>query len=69
MAHWRKTEPELDEMNNLIAQHPGMTAAELAEKLGVAKSTIARRLPGMDEAGLLLYEDEQGKLWPFNKKR
>ena len=61
MAHWHKTKPELDEMNSLIEQHPGITAAELAQKLNVAKSTIARRLPGMEEAGLLLYEDDKGR--------
>lgn len=69
MAHWRKKEPTLDEMNSLIEQHPGISAAELAQKLGVAKSTIARRLPGMDEAGLLLYEDDQGGFWPFHKNK
>lgn len=68
MAHWRKKEPELDEMNRLIEQHPGLSAAELAQKLGVAKSTITRRLPGMDEAGLLLYEDDKGGFWPFRRK-
>lgn len=68
MAHWRKTEPELDEMNSLIEQHPGITAAELAQKLNVAKSTIGRRLPDMEEVGLLLYEDDKGGFWPFGKK-
>jgi Mn-dependent DtxR family transcriptional regulator len=69
MAHWGKKEPEFDEMATLIEQHPGITAAQLAQKLGVAKSTVARRLPGLDEAGQLLYEDERGGLWPFGKRR
>lgn len=69
MAHWHKKEPELDEMNALIEQYPGITAAQLAQTLGIAKSTVSRRLPGLDEAGLLLYEDDKGGLWPFGKKR
>jgi Mn-dependent DtxR family transcriptional regulator len=68
MAHWHKKEPELADMNSLIEQNPGITAAELAQKLGVAKSTVTRRLPGLDEAGHLLYEDDKGGLWPFGKR-
>jgi Mn-dependent DtxR family transcriptional regulator len=69
MAHWHKKEPELDEMNSVIEQNPGITAAQLAQTLDVAKSTVTRRLPGLDDVGLLLYEDDKGGLWPFCKKR
>ena len=69
MAHWHKKEPELDEMHNLIAQNPGITAAELAQPLGVAKSTVTRRLPSLEESGILLTEDKKGGLWPFGKQK
>lgn len=69
MAHWHKKELEFDDMNKLIEQNPGITAAQWAQKLGVANSTVTRRLPGLDEAGLLLYEDDRGGLWPFRAGR
>jgi predicted ArsR family transcriptional regulator len=69
MAHWRKTEPELDEMHNLIEQNPGITAAELAHRLGLARSTVIRRLPSLEESGVLLAEDKKGRLWPFGKQK
>jgi DNA-binding IclR family transcriptional regulator len=36
--------------------------------LEVDRSTITRRLPSMDEAGFLLYEDDDGGLYPFKAK-
>lgn len=69
MAPWRKKEPELDEMHNLIEQNPGITAAELAQRLGLAKSTVTRRLPSLEESGILLTEDKKGGLWPFGKHK
>ncbi len=68
MGHWRKKEPELQAMNELIESNPGILPSELAGMLGVAKSTVTRRLPTLDDAGLLLYEDEHGGLWPFGRK-
>ena len=55
MAFWRKkANQEFREM-----------AAQLAAQLGVPTSTVTRRLPSLEEAGILLYEDEQGRLWPY----
>jgi len=69
MAFWRKKEDEFSEMVELIEQQPGISARELARQLGVSASTITRRLPSMDEAGILLAEDNKGGLWPFGKGR
>ncbi|MCL4833559.1 MAG: winged helix-turn-helix transcriptional regulator [Caldilineaceae bacterium] len=55
----------MQETYRLIEEHPGLNPTELAEQLGVASSTIQRRLPSLEEAGLLLHEDERGGLWPF----
>lgn len=68
MAFWDKKEVDFEEMQTLIQQQPGILAAELARLLEVDRSTIARRLPSMDEAGFLLYEDDDGGLYPFNPK-
>lgn len=69
MSRWSKKDPELEAMNEAILQNPGMSARELARLLGVSASTVTRRLPSLEEAGVLLAEDEKGKLWPFGKRR
>ncbi|MGC9400638.1 MAG: MarR family transcriptional regulator [Anaerolineae bacterium] len=68
MAHWRKKVPAFDEMDRLIRQHPGIRPAELARQLGVARSTVTRRLPSLEEAGYLYSEDDRGGLWPFGRR-
>jgi len=68
MAFWFKKKTDFDEMFELIQRHPGMRPAELARMLGVSRSTVLRRLPSLEEAGYLLYEDRSGGLWPFSEK-
>jgi Mn-dependent DtxR family transcriptional regulator len=65
---WSKKEPEFDEVDQLIQQKPGIRPADVAKAIKVSPSTISRRLPSMEEAGYLYYEDDDGKLYPFEKK-
>lgn len=67
MAFWNKKQPEFEHTNNIIRQNPGITQAELARQLNTQRSTVSRRLPGMNEAGYLYYEDDNGRLWPFER--
>ena len=67
MAFWHKKEPEYAEADRIIGEQPGITPAELARELGVARSTVTRRLPSLEEAGYLYSEDERGGLWPFKR--
>jgi len=67
MAFWKKNEDEFAEMAAIIKQQPGISAREIARQMGVAPSTITRRLPNLDDADILLYEDDKGRLWPFDK--
>lgn len=67
MAFWQKKEVDFTEMKMAIDQQPGISAAELARRFDVDRSTITRRLPSMDEAGFLLYEDDDGGLYPFDR--
>lgn len=69
MAFWRRKEDEYSEMVELIEQQPGISARELAQQLDVSPSTITRRLPSLDDAGVLLAEDDKGGLWPFGKRK
>ena len=69
MAYWRKKQREFARMDRIIRANPGISQAELARLLGVSRSTIARRLPGLEEAGYLYSEDRRGGLWPFGRRR
>ena len=68
MAFWRKKKDEFEVMDQTIQANPGISPAELAQRLKVARSTILRRLPSIEEVGYLYYEDEKGGLWPFKRK-
>jgi DNA-binding IclR family transcriptional regulator len=65
MAFWHKKESEYEETDRVIHENPGITPAQLARELGVARSTVTRRLPSLEEAGYLYAEDERGGLWRF----
>lgn len=69
MPFWKRKEPEFEEMDRLIRENPGIKPSELAERLGVARSTVLRRLPSLEEAGYLYAEDERGGLWPFKRRK
>lgn len=68
MAFWNKKKEEFETMNRTIQDNPGLSPAELARRLGVTRSTVLRRLPSVEEAGYLYYEDEKGGLWPFKRR-
>ena len=67
MAHWRKKEAEFEHVDTLIRRNPGIRPAGIARWLGVARSTVIRRLPSLEEAGFLYSEDRRGGLWPFRR--
>jgi DNA-binding MarR family transcriptional regulator len=69
MAFRRSKEPEYKKTDRIIRERPGITPAQLARMLGVARSTITRRLPAMEDAGYLYSEDERGRLWPFGRRK
>ncbi|MGC9395874.1 MAG: winged helix-turn-helix domain-containing protein [Anaerolineae bacterium] len=69
MPFWSKNQAEFAEMDRLIQQQPGIRPAELARQLGVARTTVTRRLPSLEEAGFLYSEDNRGGLWPFGRKK
>ena len=69
MAYWNNKQAEREAMDQLIQQIPGIHPAELARRLGVSRSTVTRRLPGMEEAGYLYSEDERGGLHHYKRRR
>jgi len=69
MAFWDKKQTDFEKMDRLIRDDPGIQPAELARRLSVSRSTIARRLPSVEEAGYRYSEDDKGGLWPFKRSR
>jgi DNA-binding MarR family transcriptional regulator len=69
MAHWQRKEKDFEQMDRIIRQRPGIRPAELARKLNVARSTVTRRLPSLEEAGYLYSEDDRGGLHPFKRRK
>jgi DNA-binding IclR family transcriptional regulator len=65
MSYWRRKRSEFADMAQVIADRPGVAPRHLAHCLGVPVSTVLRRLPSLEEMGILLYEDEQGRLWKY----
>jgi DNA-binding IclR family transcriptional regulator len=45
-----------------LLQQQALSPAQLADRLGVPRSTVLRDLPMLEELGFLLQEDQDGKL-------
>lgn len=66
----RKVSPQqLWLLYQTVQQHPGCRPAELARLLGWHRSQITRLLVHLDEHGLRLYEDDEGRLYPFHPQK
>jgi Mn-dependent DtxR family transcriptional regulator len=66
----RKTdETRLKEIYKKVEENPGKKAGFIARLLGLNRSEVTRSLPALDDKGLLIYEDDQGGLYPLRKKR
>lgn len=56
----------LEQAAELLAHHE-LSAAELARKLGVPRSTVLRDLPALEAQGIYLQEDARGLLSLFRR--
>ena len=52
-----------------VEEKPGIKAGRVARELNLHRSSVARALPAMEKEGLLLSEDEQGRLWSWRRGR
>jgi Mn-dependent DtxR family transcriptional regulator len=52
-----------------VEQSPGIRPGRVARELELHRSSVARALPTLEEEGLLLSEDGQGRLWPWGRRR
>jgi len=69
MPFWSTKQDEYEKMDRVIQENPGIRPAELARRLSVARSTVQRRLPSLEEAGYLYSEDNEGRLYPVKRRR
>lgn len=66
----RKANPDrVREAAGLVADQPGHLSAEYARLMDCPRETFNRLLTHMDNQGFLLWEDEQGRLYPFRNTR
>lgn len=50
----------------IIHERPGYRSGEYARMLDCHRETFNRLLTQLEERGVLISEDEQGRLWPFD---
>jgi hypothetical protein len=60
-------ETRLKEVFDLFQSKPGHKAGEYARMLRIHREDFSRVLVQLNDRGILLSEDEKGRLWPFNK--
>ncbi len=66
----RKTDDrKLENIYNIVQEHPGKKAGFIARLLGLNRSEVTRSLPTLEDRGLHLSEDDKGGLWPFKKSQ
>jgi len=66
----RPNQERLEQYEEIVPEYPGsVRASQLAQTLGVHRSTVQRDLPALEEQGTLLSEDERGLLSLFRRRR
>ncbi|GAB4575787.1 MAG: hypothetical protein Kow0077_29000 [Anaerolineae bacterium] len=62
----RRTNPQrLEQVAQIIRNHPGLRPAQVARLLGLSREAVNRTLASLEQAGVLLYEDN-GRLWVYD---
>ena len=65
----RPDDGRLRRYEKVVPEYPGQVRqSDLARALGVPRSTVLRDLPALEALGLLLMEDEKGRLSLFRRR-
>ena len=56
---------KLQKASSLLHRRPGKKPGTYARKLHMHKEAFNRLLVQLNDLGILFYEDEQGRIWPF----
>jgi hypothetical protein len=57
---------DLHALQNAIETHPGQRAGFFSRLLNWRREEVTRRLVSLNDQGVLLWEDDHGRLWPFD---
>jgi len=52
-----------------VQSNPGKRAGYIAQKLGLPRSSVTRALPALEEAGILLAQDDHGRLFYVGRRK
>lgn len=61
----KANEGRLRKAKRSIYSNPGQKAGTYARRLGLHREAFNRILVTLNDRGVLLWEDEEGRLWPF----
>ena len=66
----RKTGKQRVEMiAQAVQSNPGKRAGYIAQRLGLSRSSVTRALPALEKAGILLAEDDHGRLFYVGRRK
>jgi len=63
--HTHLEREDLEELYDLIVRNPGLTISGLARLAGWSYQKMEYRLISLDAEGLLICEDDQGRIYPL----
>lgn len=62
------SDTRIEEIARVVQEQPGLTSSGIAHVLGVSASSVTRALPAVEEKGVLLAEDDHGRLSLFGRR-
>lgn len=48
-----------------VVNDPGLLPAQIGRVVGICNANVQRKLPVMEALGLLMWEDERGRIYPY----
>ncbi|MGA9347996.1 MAG: helix-turn-helix domain-containing protein [Anaerolineae bacterium] len=65
----RTSNRQLEMIAQAVQNNPDKRAGFIARKLGLHRSSVMRVLPALEEAGILLAEDDHGRLFYVGRQK
>jgi DNA-binding IclR family transcriptional regulator len=65
----RTSNRRVERIAQAVQSNPGKRAGYIARKLGLSRSSVTRALPALEDAGILLAEDGQGRLFYVGRRK
>jgi len=65
----RTSNRRLEMIAQAVQSNQGKRAGFIARQLGLHRSSVTRALPALEEAGVLLAEDDRGRLFYVGRRK